>query len=346
MKNISTTNSNHLPWLSIMRGWAVLLVVLFHAPLNEQPGIIGAFFDGFNTYLHFRMPLFFFISGFLLYHTKLKYSCSYGDIWKKRITRVVLPYVFLSTMIYLIKLMLASYVKRPVDFSLLSYCEMFLFPRHNLPWGPLWFLNTIMLFFILYPLIKLSLKSWYGIALMILGALTLRFTVPDIDLLFDVWTVAYYFIFFYCGILFSKFDLIEFFKRKKSLMIIICAIVFLAANILIEYYKSLGFGYDVLNPFKFVHSISGIGLSIYLSLFCAEYIPNIFSSFRKYYYQVYLFGTLCQLVVIEIYFRTSSPLLLLILAILSALVGIYVPVFISKIIQKINCKPLLKLTGF
>ncbi|MDR2085494.1 MAG: acyltransferase [Bacteroidales bacterium] len=346
MKNITIENNNHLPWLSILRGWAVLLVVIFHAPLNDQPGFIGIFFDGFNTLMHFRMPLFFFISGFLLYHTKLKYNSPYSNIWKKRITRVAYPYIFLCTVIYLLKLIFASYVKRPVDLSLFSYFEMFLYPRHNLPWGPFWFLNTILIFFILYPLIKVSLKKWYGIVMAVIISLTLRFFVPDVDMLFDFWTVAYYFIFFYCGILFSKFNVIEYFRKNKVWVFILSLVVFLAANVFIEYFKNLGYGYDMLNPFKLIHSLSGISLSVYLSLFCAKFLPNIFSSFRKYYYQVYLFGTLCQLVVLEIYSRTSSPVLMLLLSILSVFVGIYVPVLISKIIRKINWKPLLKATGF
>ncbi|MDL2240834.1 acyltransferase [Bacteroidales bacterium OttesenSCG-928-K22] len=346
MNNATIVKSNHLPWLSILRGWAVLLVVIFHSPIKYQPGFIGDFFNGFNTIMHFRMPLFFFISGFLLYHTKLKYNSSYKDIWKKRITRVAYPYLFLCTLIYLVKLALASYVKRPVDLSLISYIEMFLYPRHNLPWGPFWFLNTILIFFILYPLIKVSLKSWYGILIAILVTLTLRFTVPDVDMIFDLWTVAYYFIFFYFGILFSKFNLIEYFRKNINWNFAISLIIFIAANLLIYYFNGLDYGYNALNPIKLIHALSGISLSIYLSLLCAKYTPNIFSSFRKYYYQVYLFGTLSQLVVLEIYFKVSSPILMLTLSILNIFVGIYVPVFISKIIQKINWKPLLRATGF
>lgn len=343
--NKSTTN-NHLPWLSILRGWAVLLVVVFHAPLKDVPGFIGDFFSWFNTVMHFRMPLFFFISGFLLYHTKLKYNSSYADIWKKRITRVAYPYIFLCTLLYFVKFAFASLVKRPVDLSLLSYLEMFFYPRHNLPWGPFWFLNTILIFFILYPVIKLSLKKWYGIIIMVLVALTFRFLAPDINLPFDLWTVAYYFIFFYCGILFSKFNLIEYFQKNKILVLTVGFTVFIFANIIIMNQYILNNNQALLNFFKLIHALSGITLSVFLSLFCGKFIPNIFSSFRKYYYQVYLFGTLSQLIVLEIYFRTDAYILLLALAILSVIVGIYLPVLISKLIQKINWKPLLRVTGF
>ena len=149
-------------WLSILRGWMVILVIIFHSfsdiNVSEE---LGKVTHHINSVFSFRMALFFFISGFLLYYTKIRKDSSFGVILKERIPRIVWPYLFFTLAVFSLKLIFSNYVQRPVTFTLSSIVNIFLYPETN-PWVTYWFLNTILIFFLLYPFLKYSLKNKYS----------------------------------------------------------------------------------------------------------------------------------------------------------------------------------------
>ena len=80
-----------------------------------------------------------------------------------------------------------------------------------------------------------------------------------------------------------------------------------------------------------------------LALYFDSLVPNLFSHFRDYTYQIYLMGIFAQFgcKILTHKFLVSYNLGF----IACILVGIYIPVFICKIIEKINWKPLLLCVG-
>lgn len=117
---------NRLKYIDTAKGLGILLVILGHASLKNSYVL---------TYIYsFHMPLFFVISGILLYITSAK-DREYIDIVKGRLFSIMLPYLIFS-IIYTI-----------IDFaSHDEYAMVDLRASITLQGsGPLWFLPTLFL---------------------------------------------------------------------------------------------------------------------------------------------------------------------------------------------------------
>ena len=321
-------------WLSILRGWVVILVIINHSffrPLTSLPTGSKQVYYIFNLAFGFRMALFFFISGFLLYYTKIRKNSSFGEILKTRIPRIVYPYFFFTIGLFSLKVILKNYVRNPIDSSLSHLLKNFLYPGVYSTWPWLWFLNVLLIFFLLYPIFKYTLNNKYSILCTAIFCLGIKLFFPKDIMFLDLSRAASYLFFFYFGILFAKYQLQNYLKNKVT-----------SWGLLVVFILSLFIGNKNL-----VYSISGIGVSVCFALYCSEKLPNLFSSFRDYYYQIYLLGQVFQSEIITFGFnKVNNVYTYWLFYFLSVFSCIYIPVLLSKIIQKLNWKPLLKVLGF
>lgn len=132
-----------------------------------------------------------------------------------------------------------------------------------------------------------------------------------------------YAVWFYLGNLISEEKLVEKYLYKNALMTMIA-----------------GIGIYIIGIFTdvFVTTMGGITLSFGLAMILDKYMPNTFYSFRDYTYQIFLMGVFVQKFVKIMYDNiTMSYGIGFIVCILA---GLYVPVPVSKIVEKINWKPL------
>ena len=106
-------------------------------------------------------------------------------------------------------------MKRPVELSLRQFTDSFLYPGSN-PLSEMWFVATLFIIMLSYPLLKYMITGHFKIAVLIIGSVVLNlFFPPDIFLL-CLSNVAYMFLFFCLGILFCKFDIQPSFHRTES----------------------------------------------------------------------------------------------------------------------------------
>ena len=135
--------------ISVLQVFGILLVVLGHCQSGVEPKPL--WFDWIYT---FHMPLFIFISGYLLkYTSELKSQSialtpwwgSKGWIWKKA-KRLLVPYFVISTLAFLPKGLMSRFALRPIDMSLGSYLEMLFYPVQNVI-GFFWFQPTLFMIF-------------------------------------------------------------------------------------------------------------------------------------------------------------------------------------------------------
>lgn len=93
----SVNTRNRIEWIDAIRGIAIILVVYYHILLF----CIGHRDEFFNTYfIRFRMPLFFFISGFFVWSP----DYSFGKLIrrsKNRLLRQFWPTVLISAIFIL-----------------------------------------------------------------------------------------------------------------------------------------------------------------------------------------------------------------------------------------------------
>ena len=83
----SQHKNNHLLWVDVMKGIGILTVVAGHVYLGDITRIIFLF----------HMPLFFFLSGYLLKPTK-----NYKSYFLKKVNHLIVPYIFFLIIIYVL----------------------------------------------------------------------------------------------------------------------------------------------------------------------------------------------------------------------------------------------------
>ena len=182
-----------------------------------------------------------------------------------------------------------------------------------------------------YPLLKYMITGHFKITVLIIGSVILNlFFPPDIFLL-CLSNVAYMFLFFCLGILFCKFDIQRFLSHSGSLLLSL--LLFIALNLIPDC------------PILLLN-LTGIIFSVSSCLNLTPIVSGLFSSFRDYTFQIFLLGIFPQIAIRILYSKIpQNELSYWSLYIISILLGIYLPVFIAKIVEKIPNKLIRRCFG-
>lgn len=127
--------------------FAMTLVVAGHSDVTSDYKSLWIYKWAYS----FHMPLFFFISGFLFAltvpNTKLR-TLSFSSFIKKKALRLLIPFLFINTIIFIIKASLikeSSMMQHPVELTWNSFLEAtFLSPM-----GFMWFLPALLTIFVI-----------------------------------------------------------------------------------------------------------------------------------------------------------------------------------------------------
>ena len=83
------SNLNRMQWVDAMRGFSMLIVVFGHVLLSMGIGSYNSFLS--SILLTFRMPLFFFVSGFFSFRAIEWWNKKrIGDILKRKLQAQIL----------------------------------------------------------------------------------------------------------------------------------------------------------------------------------------------------------------------------------------------------------------
>lgn len=196
---------NRINWLSVLQGWSMLLVVIGHVTLTnvfqdpETP--VSAEIE--RIIYSFHMPLFMFISGFLFYLTKIGRNKRYVETIGDKAKRLLIPYAAFTCATFFLKYAFNPLMRRPVDFSWSEILDIVTF-RSN-PLAEMWFISTLFVLFLFFPIYKWSLGGKMKSVLMFCAALLIYFFFPKDIELFCISYASSYLLFFYTGILISKY---------------------------------------------------------------------------------------------------------------------------------------------
>ena len=329
------TERKKINWLLILQGWAMFWVVLGHSfvvPMDEGPRWVLTLYKSAQP---FRMPLFMLVSGWLFYLTRLKPTelsgfrggqWPYNQIISEKAIRLLLPGLVFSILAFVVKIAFPGEMTRQVGLSLKEVVHAFLYPNDN-PFRELWFIATVFWYFILTPLWKIVLQRDWTMWLTVIVLVVLHFWYPNWGFL-CLGKVFYMAIYFYLGLVICKKDIVERLFNKNPWFTLV-----------------IGIAIYVLGRFTngFITSIGGIVFSFALALILDKYLPKTFFSFRKYTYQIFLMGIFAQMLVKILYRHFPIPYLVAYL--LCIALGLYVPVLVSKLLERINWKPLLLCVG-
>ena len=313
--------SNHMYWLSVMRGLNIVLVVMYHVQLID-------FATGNNhiiceqipsIFTPVRMPFFIFSSGGLLFLSRINKNWNTKDLYWDKFQRIIIPFLFFVTFYFLFKVMLNGFVKTPVEVSFSYYFESFIYyPGH--PSAPLWFLATLSTMMFLYPLFKVACKSdVLMVTFLILSIVIFYLDTSNVSEIFNLSNLNHYLIFFFFGIFFFKYKLHNYLSSNISLLLTIVVYVLL-------FYIEKGL----------FTSLSGIVMMCAIGKFVARYFPKLFSSFRDNIFQIYLmsfiFQAFVELVLWKKLFYNEN--LFWLFYVMNITAGVFCPILVTKLVNR------------
>ncbi len=155
----TTDTKPFIKYIAYAQVIGIILVVFGHS-FHEYPGG-GTEMLIYRMMYSFRMPLFMFVSGFLMVYTTQinnKTNVTYCNFTKKKILRLLLPFVVLSAIAFVPRAMMSDIADSNINLSFDSFWQNFLYPEQMaIPYY--WFLHssfTLLLFN--YALITLGKK--------------------------------------------------------------------------------------------------------------------------------------------------------------------------------------------
>lgn len=268
-----------------------------------------------------RMPLFIFISGGLLYISRIKQNWRVFSLYKDKFIRIMTPFFFFVTVYFLIKALMLRFVMEPVNFTLRYYLESFvLYDNHSS--AILWFLATLMELMLFYPVYRYACKNTFFmfvlLAMSFLGYF-LDISVPADENYFNYSEINHYFLYFYFGIIFFRYSLYKYLDNS-----------FLFFFLVVIYAVMYHFDVDLIT------SIVGILAMVSMVLCFSRHLSLEFSYIGSHIYQIYLmsymFQAFVELVLWKKLFYNENLFFLFYLLNLSF--GLFMPLLVTRIIEK------------
>jgi hypothetical protein len=273
------------------------------------------------------MALFIMISGWLFYLTRLNSNkWNYKHTIQDKLIRLGIPYVVFTIIAMVFKTIFAGDMSRPSTISVKYFICSLLDPANG-PLNEMWFVMVIMLCFALMPLWKWIIKDKRREIVALVLLVVLHFVPVRIEwLCIDAFCCRV--IWFYMGVLLCKYEVFDKIQGRYGLVILCGAVVYVLS---------------LLANFSFTMALGGIVLSVGVAFVLDKYVPKIFLLFRDYTYQIFLMGIFVQIFVKMLYKHIHLPYTPIFL--LCIIAGLYVPVVVSKILEKINFGPMLCCIG-
>ncbi|HSW96687.1 MAG TPA: acyltransferase [Candidatus Saccharimonadales bacterium] len=248
---------NYNPAIDALRIFASLAVVFIHTTtktleassydLQRLPWTLFL-----NQIFRFAVPLFFMISGFVL-ELNYPFHASYSTYLKKRMTRILIPYIFWSAIYYF-------FVYKQHEASLFN---MLLTGDASYQ---LYFIPALLIFYIIFPFIhtyyRIFTKKWLVIFLGITELLLLyiEYYVHQLPLISPIRIAILNYFMFLVGIIASHHqkEILQFMQKKKYSIFLITLglgsyIFFEGRNLYLKTNNYLSF-YSQWRPSVFIYT--------------------------------------------------------------------------------------------
>jgi len=330
---MKTSSFTTLRWVDLVRVVGAFLVVVAH--LSYRGGgsvLISSFYFAVSR---IAVPLFFMVSGYLL----LRKEESYGDFFRKRALKVLIPF-FVWSVIY----MLWKREGFDLPFSMKLVASYLLKivrgPREN----HLWFFYALIGLYLFTPILRVfvaraslqDLVYFCGLWFMVVPVFSFLQEFTPIKIGFELYFIAGYSGYFMLGYLLGKFQYTRFQLYGLALLFLIFSIVTTALSYLVksEYFVGyLSVNIVLMTAFAFI-LLREVQISDSLNTFL---VPLSRASFGVYLVHVIVLAELEKLPVVNSWFSAGSSVYMIPLL---GLLGFLVSFVIVAVIQKI---PVLRL---
>lgn len=326
--------------VSFLQAFGIILVVIGHAYYGDTKTSWT-----YAWIYSFHMPLFMFISGYLLqYSAERKMIAlsamplygSKGFIWKK-VKRLLIPYLSISTVAFSLKPLFNRFAIRPAGVSFADYFRMLVYPWDNVIIF-FWFLPTLFFVFMLViygvHFLKGMDKPVFHVCLFILCLLLHLFNPLQSIFILNLQGVTDYLIYFLLGYYGCRTHIVE--RLRYPI-----------AGFVLTFLLSVCFVVEIpdFEGRELLTAINGILMSVFLGKI---YTANNWMFFHHLFgasYAVYLFSWFPQVLSLQVFLRlTHAPYW--VGGILATITGVYLPLFVYKWIIKHKQKGLGSMIAF
>lgn len=238
-----------MTYIDIAKGIGIVLVVLGHCiPDATSPtGISVPAYRWLHDVIYsFHMPLFFFLAGFMVSRQKMLARAQKPlDLVRKRISRLLVPYIFVGLCYAPFKMLLSRFANKPYDISTLWQMVIGINPD-----GELWFLYALFVITVIAALFAFCISL---LGLMAAAAL----------LIWNPWGIITNFLFFFLLGIYMRREYKDFVLHLTAVHILMTAFLFL-----LGLYGLLGMGWHAC---FLLTATSGTVLVLWLSLMLSRY---------------------------------------------------------------------------
>lgn len=272
-----------------MRAFAIISVLADHTLCNAYifgVTILGVSLIYLETLFHIGVPLFLFISGFVLFN-KYKYDINLINFYKKRFLTIIIPYLIFS-LVYIVVFRISEIKNVGSAISFLIN-----FNSNDI----LWYIALVLQMYLFYPLIcyfysyirKLSISNFIVSVASLTVVYIYSFTTYNLNLywFFGNLGFIYYVGFFLLGIYFNDHseEIQIYVKNVKSYLPIICVIlIFILTAIASIPYLNASLGtniYPDVPEFGSIHKFSEF-IALTLTILFIYYILNRYDLKSEY----------------------------------------------------------------
>lgn len=316
-----------IQWLTILRSINIILVVMFHVMLidmntGENNEICSMMSYPFNP---IRMPLFIFISGGLLYISRIDKGWKTAPLYRDKAIRILVPFIFFVTVYYIFKAAMNPWLLTPVEVSLSSFLRSFVI--YNNSSTTLWFLATLMTLMLMYPMYVIACRNNYVMSLLlIIGIVAYPLDLTSLceENYFNIANINKYFIYFYSGILFFRYSLNRYLDSVPSLLLSTAA-----------YILSYRYSLDPLD------SLAGIAAMVSLTLRLSRHIRLDLSFIGDNIYQIYLMSFIFQRIVGVVLWKRLfyNDHLFFLFYVLNLVLGVCGPLAVTYLVRRCPYRP-------
>lgn len=322
-----------------MRGITILLVVMNHVRLkNASTQECYDFIFTINeVFAPLRMPTFVMVSGALLYYTRIRKGWSIRELYRDKMIRIGLPLIFCTILGNIAQIAFSSFVKTPHPVTPLSFLQSFVL-YEGYPWPHRWYLMALLTMMLLYPLYLALRDKWASlvVVLLLLALSKVDFQVEGVANWCYIFQLNRSLPFFFLGITVFRFGWWRWLAHGT--------VSFALAALYIIFYvlKAGGEPLSAVEDCFPVYELLGVSMLVSLCIQIDKYYPGCCRWFRAYIFQIYLFGIAFQAFVELILWRYAGcpHQWVTVFYVLNVLAGIFAPVALSKLVERIPCNML------
>lgn len=320
--------------MSFMQAFGIILVVAGHSTYQlQQSGHMPAVRQWIYS---FHMPLFFFISGYLLKYSNTRKDIQLSDmpVFGKngfitgKVRRLLVPYVIISSVAFIPKTMMSAIALRPVDMSVWSYLGMLLYPHTNVI-GYFWFLPPLFLIFC-FTLLAAKTKVNINDSLLIVCLIAVSIVNPGTSFL-GLDSALYNAVFFAAGYMFRKHMLETVVGRHSAT----AAAVTFTVSVALMYAPDTGIRY-------LLTSFNGIMMSVALAHLYVAGRLRFLDHLDGASYTIYLLSWFPQVASQQILMSLVPGITWHVTTVLAFFSGLYVPLAVHRWVRKHCDKPLCR----